>query len=183
MLLKGSFMRQISIIFCTILLTACFSTQPINNEQFGSISKLSDLNGSYRNLGDSGTEGPEIYLSEIIWPNEESINHSSIEAILVSSVTESQLSVKAMKLNNVIKEQIFIEGKDFNLSSGRIQLVREMGGINDNFAGATYTSAVLGLDASGHGKFQRSETFAGIALMIPIVAQGTTDVKFYKIEK
>ncbi len=174
-------MRLISILFCILILPACFSNKPLNNEEFGNINVLSDLNGTYNNKGDSGDEVSGIYLSEIIWPNDESIGHSSIETIIVSSLNETQLSVTAIRQNVAIKKQIFIEGKDFEISSGRIQLIREMGGINDNFAGATYTSAALGLDITGHGKFRRSETFAGIALMIPIVAQGTTDVRFYKI--
>ena len=165
------------------MLTACFSTGPINNEDFVSIRKINDLNGMYKNRGDSGTEGPDIYLSKIIWPNDEDVDHKSIEIVAVRSISEVQLSVKALQDNTIVKEQIFIEGEDFNIRSGRIQLVRDLGGVNDNIAGATYTNVDIGLDASGHGKYRRGETFAGIVLLIPMVAHGTTDVRFIKIEE
>jgi hypothetical protein len=176
-------MRVLVILFSIATLTACLSTGPINNKKFGNIKEISDLNGKYINRGDSGTKGPPIYLSRIIWPKDARLDHESIKIIVVTTTSNAQLLIKAMQDNSIAKEQIFTEGKDFTIKSGRIHLLREIGGVSNNFAGVTYTSIDLGLDTSGHGKYRTGEAFVGIALLIPFVAHDTTDVRFSKIEE
>ena len=43
-------MRAIFVLFFASLLTACMSTQPMNDLGFGEVKKISDLDGCYLNL-------------------------------------------------------------------------------------------------------------------------------------
>ncbi len=101
---------------------------------------------------------------------------------------ETTIVVKALKANDVLKEATFVEGKDFELSSGRIRLMHRTG-----FSGATggnpylgpyYESTELGLDQHGHGKYREVGAAAGLAfLIVPLVGSVRDDVRFVRIEK
>ena len=168
-----------------VFLSGCFSSGPINNKNFETIKQISKLNGVYKNLGDKESDSYNypIYLSKIIWPNDKALNqlYGAIDTISVKSLNSTQLEVIARQGQNIVKKQIFVEGKDFRFHTGRIQLVTEIDGINDNFIGVTHTSIYLGLDQVGNGKYRKSESFAGFALIIPIVAKNVTDVRFIKL--
>ena len=165
------------------MLTACISTGPTNNKEFASIGKISDLNGTYLNKGDDGSEGKyEHYLSNILWPNDKSIDHTLIDTIVVSSVSDTQLSVKGLHDNSIVKEQIFIDGKDFKIQSGRIHLSNNFDGAFNLVMGISNRTIDLGIDASGHGKLRREENAVGMAL-IPFVINEKKDVRFLKVEE
>ena len=97
------------------MLNACFSAGPINNEDFANIREINDFDGMYSNRGDGGSKVPDIYLSEIIWPNDKGLDHKSIDTISVESISKVKLSVQALEYNAIVKKQIFIKGKDFNI--------------------------------------------------------------------
>lgn len=75
-----------------------------------------------------------------------------------------------------------MKDRDFFINSGKIIIKNKLGGINDNFAGITNESIVLGIDKKGNGRLAKSETFAGIALLIPIVAYHSSTYRFKKID-
>ena len=176
-------MKLFVIVISVMALSGCFSTGPIDNRNFGNIDRISDLNGIYINRGSDGMiGGTYTYLSKIIWPKDNNLHHVEIDKIIVTASDDDKLLVEAMSGDSILKKQLFIKGIDFDIQSGRIQLRRALGGVNDNFAGATYTSISLGLDTSGNGKYRNEETFVGVGLLIPMVVHGTSDVRFSRIK-
>ena len=168
------------------MVAGCISSGPQNNVGFGRIEKPTELEGVYKNLGEGGQGGRPVYLSAVIWPA--GLDNASITAIEVRAVSDTTLVVKALKENDVVKEAKFVEGIDFELSSGRIRLKHHVG-----FSGATggnpylgpYSeSTELGLDQYGHGKYREEGRAAGLAfLVVPMVGGVRDDVRFVRIGK
>ncbi len=176
-------MHKIINFFIVILfasLAGC-SSAPINNKDFGNITKISDLNGTYLNKGDTGNN-VKIYLSRIVWPNDKTLKHESINSIIVKAINSTQLQVSAIQNQSTIKEQIFTKEIEFNIDSGRINLNRKIEMVNDNMAGLGYQNTVLGIDTLGNGKYVNSGAFVGIALLIPLAVYATEDVRFLRIK-
>lgn len=109
--------------------------------------------------------------------------------IEVRAIDERTLVVKALAKNAVIREDSFVEGKDFSLSSGRIKLKRQVHlslayPSGNPFIGPAYEEEELGLDEKGQGKYRQKAGFAGTAfLIIPVVGSGTDDTRFVKISE
>lgn len=171
---------RIAIVLALAPVTGCF-TGPSDNAGFGNIQDLAQLDGTYRNLGDSGNPQARVYLSEIIWPEDTSLPHKSIGAIEVRETAAGTLTVKALRRGTVIKEDTFVEGVNFTLQSGRILLKRGMSFPNDNIAGAAYTQIDIGIDARGQGKYRESGAFIGVGLLIPVAIMGSSDVRFERL--
>lgn len=183
--IKNKFI-QIVIITVVVNLTGCFSfTEPKNNNDFGKIIKISDLNGIYLNKGDTGNER-KIYLSYIIWNNDKFLKqkHKLIDSIVVKALNQTQLRIQAIQNQSVIKEQIFVKNKDFNIdSSGRINLKSEFEVVNHIALGVGYQRTTLGVDILGNIKHVTSSSFIGTVIVImPFVYHGTEDVRFLKIK-
>ena len=169
-----------TIVLALALVTGCF-TGPSDNAGFGSIQDLAQLDGVYRNLGDSGNPQARVLLSEIIWPEDTSLPHKSIDAIEVREIAAGTLIVNALRRGVVIKEDTFVEGVNFTLQSGRIRLKHGMSFPNDNIAGAAYTQIDMGIDKRGQGKYRESGAFIGVALLIPVALAGSSDVRFERL--
>jgi ketosteroid isomerase-like protein len=89
--------------------------------------------------------------------------------------------VLAVSLKAIAKEEIFVEGKDFHLSSGQIEIksdsVASFAYPADNpFIGVGHETQVLGLDARGDARIQESATFAGTAFLVVPVAGNAKEV-------
>jgi len=160
---------------------SCIHDGPINNSDFGQITSIRDIEGRYQNLGEGSPSSIPIYLSHIVWPNDKVIDHKSIDAIDVKVVNPDRLLVTAFSGDVMIKQKEFVEGVDFKLQSGRLQLGGKMRGVNDNVAGVGHEKSEIGLDQRGQGKYRDSAVFGGIALLIPIMVGGHSDVRFPKI--
>ncbi len=52
------------------------------------------------------------------------IDHASIEKIEVRAINDRTLAIKAFSNESLIKEEVFVEGNDFKISSERILLKR-----------------------------------------------------------
>jgi len=182
-------MKNFPLLFCiAVAVAGCITSGPQNNVGFGRIEKLNALEGVYKNLGEGAQGAKPVWLSTIIWPAALELDDSSITAIEVRAISDTTIVVKALKANDVLKEATFVEGKDFELSSGRIRLMHRTG-----FSGATggnpylgpyYESTELGLDQHGHGKYREVRAAAGLAfLIVPLVGSVRDDVRFVRIEK
>ena len=183
--IKNKFI-QIVIITVVLSLTGCSSfTEPKNNNDFGKITKIIDLNGIYLNKGDTGNER-KIYLSYIIWKNDKSLKqkHKLIDSIVVKALNSTQLRIQAIQNQSIIKEQIFVKNKDFNIdSSGRINLKSGFEFGAHIAIGVEYYSTTLGIDTLGNIKHVKSSSIIGtIMIVIPFIFHGTEDVRFLKIK-
>ena len=180
------------IIKCAValfMLTDCASKkEPVNNSDFEEAHTLADLQGIYRNKGDAGNVDHDIYLSKIIWPGEEVLDHAYIDLIHVKILNSAKLMITARNGGTTIKEGQFILGKDFSFEKGRILLNRE-GGVagfktGEPLVGFYSGKVMLGLDKKGQGKFRSSSSAVGMAyLIVPVAVKAMEDVRFERIEK
>ena len=90
------------------------------------------------------------------------------------------LRVTALSTGEAIKDGVFVEGKDFHLASGRVN-VRSESVVSfaypagNAFIGVAHESQVLGVDERGDARMQETTTFAGTAFLVIPVAGNTRD--------
>lgn len=182
-------MRKLLLLFCLILyFPGCISYGPSKVTDFGCIQSLQDIEGVYQNRGEREQGTAPIYLSAIIWPNRTEINHSAVTAVEVTVTVSNTITVRALREDGIEKEDTFVEGKDFELRSGRVRLKRKAGitGLRtgEPLVGSYLESVELGLDTEGHGKYKQQISAAGLAyLVIPVAVTGSDEVKFVRIGK
>lgn len=115
-------MKHFRIVIVMLLvgasLSCALSTAPKNDAGFSEVKDLKFLAGCYRNRGDG--EGVR-YLSAVIWPKEQ-LAHEQIMSIKVGFEEPRSLRVSALSSEGTTKEGIFVDGTDFHLISGRIQV-------------------------------------------------------------
>lgn len=180
---------HIAILLIFALLSACVTTAPLNNSPFSAIDNIGQLEGAYKNKGDGGpTEKVSLYLSRVLWPDEKTLNHESIDIIEVKKQTEDTLIVNALQGSATVKTAKFTYGKDFKIEEGIIVLKSEVNiagfKAGEPLVGFYAGGTQIGLDEKGHGKFHSSGTAAGLAYMfLPIAVSGSQDVRFYRIGK
>jgi len=179
-------MKNVVIILFVCILTGCVSSSPVNNEEFKSIRGIEDLQGAYRNNGDSGKGGPTIYLSRIIWPADESLKHEDVDIVEIQKLDDKKIEITALQNEIVKRNGIFEAGKEFNIENGRITINRE-GGVagfksGEPMLGLYYGNVTLGLDKAGHGKYRSSGAAAGMVFMvIPMAMSAQDDVRFERV--
>lgn len=180
--------RFVPLFSLVLLLGGCITTGPTDNVGFGKIETIKELEGVYQNLGEREQGAPPIYLSQVIWPKTGGIAHAAIATIEVRSMSPSTLMVRASSKDGVEKEDTFVEGKDFEIHSGRIRLKQSfrIAGFRsgDPIVGPLYERAELGLDRTAHGKFRTQGGFVGLVYMlIPLAIGGNEEVRFVRIDK
>lgn len=179
--------RVRSIWVVATMLGGCFTSAPPGNLDFAEIGQLSDLDGVYRNLGEAPSL--QLRLSELVWPDAEDLDHAAIERIDVRAVDAETLAVTATdKGGAVIRRENFVEGEDFKIRDGAIQLRKRMVGTPADaeaaahFLGMGYEDVDLGLDQAGHGKYRSKGMVAGtVFIFIPIAAGGSDEVRFRRL--
>ena len=176
-----------------ILLSGCyFTSEPPANAGFDHIEHLNDLDGIYQNLGEGGPDTDTtyltdtIYLSEIIWPDAVVGDHLQIERIEVRTIDAGSVAVTAFGWDSVVKKQEnFVEGEDFTLNDGIIQMHRDVSGILSAKVGAVavFSQGVeLGIDKTGHGKYGGKGSHLGtVFVVIPVAGGARDDVRFERL--
>ena len=152
-------------------MTGCVvNSRPPNSSDFGYISSLNQLEGVYRNIGEVGPErNLPFYLSYIVIRDFSSVDHPSIKTIEIRVIGKGIISVKAHGEEKVVKEEIYEEGKDFKIASGRIRIKRDIGFTSEGPAGPYYEVEELGLDVLGHGKYSSASGWVGLLYAIPLL--------------
>ncbi len=179
-------MKNVIVILFVYVLTACASSGPNNAEEFGHIRSVEDLQGAYRNKGDSGKSGPIIYLSKIIWPADKSLKHEDIDTIKIRKLDDRKVEVKALQKGVIERNGVFEAGKDFIIDNGRITINRE-GGVaglksGEPMLGLYYENITLGLDEEGHGKYRSTGTAAGMVFMVvPMAISAQDNIRFERV--
>lgn len=175
-----------TFIAVLLVISGCMSTAPSQDLAFRGVNNLDEFIGLYRNAGDAGDAGYTPYLTRVIWPGDENINHENIDSVRVITSDDNSISISAYTLNKVVKEQKYIEGEDFKITGGRVLLDREAGvaGLKgEPLVGLYYGSSEIGLDIKGNAKYRSSGGVAGLAfLFIPIVVGENRTVKFERLE-
>jgi len=181
-------MTKLLSIGLAFMVAGCISSGPANNASFSRIGKIEDLEGVYQNRGEGPAHSYPVYLSRIIWPGGSGVYDASIATIEVRKVAPDTLRVRVVADGVVQKESLFIQGKDFDLTSGRIRLKQSAGVMGfkagEPLVGPTYESAELGLDESGQGKYRESSAVAGLVyLFLPIAVGEDRDVRFPRLKE
>lgn len=179
--------KLIILILIILISTGCVSSGPLNNVEFESSVTLSDLGGVYKNLGDSGENTYDIYLSKIIWPNDTDLDHPQIKAIKVEILDDNTLTVKALGQNGALKEGRYTQGQDFKFENGKITINRESGVAGfksgEPMLGLYKGNVTLGIDKKGHGKSRSSAKAIGMVYMvIPLAMSSIDDVRFERLQ-
>ena len=157
-------------------LSCAISTAPKDDTGFSDVKDIKSLAGCYRNRGEG--EGAR-YLSAVIWPKEQ-LPHELISAIRVVFEEPRSLRVAALGPEGTSKEGIFVEGTNFHVTSGRIQIQSDTVAsfaypAGNVFIGAGHQSQSLGLDPRGDARMQESATFAGTAFLVIPIAGNVRD--------
>jgi len=170
-----------------IFLSGCFSYAPSDNYPFAKIKRLKQLNGIYQNRGIdekdhlSTPNTKRYYLSKIIWVKDEKMNHKAIDIIQIKTISDNKLSIKALNNNRIVKEKIFLQGTDFSLSSGKIQLANSWG-VPLPIVGVGHVNNKLGLDQRKNGKYKKETMVCGLfALLLPMFFKITEEIRFQRI--
>ena len=169
-----------------LLLNGCNSYRPTDNVSFDKIETLKELEGVYQNLGEGEQGHLPVYLSKVIWPKPEGIRHDLITTIEVRLLSPNSLGVRARRGVGVEKEDTFVEGKDFEIHSGRIRLKHGFGSAGDIdpiLYGPYFARHELGLDTKAHGKLRKQEGFIGLLMVVPVAAVMSEEVRFVRIDK
>ena len=181
-------MNRYSVVLLSVLaLSACASAPPPNHPPFRAITTLAQLEGLYENKGDGGTvQAPTLYLSSILWPDDDSLDHQQIERIAVDRQSESTLQIRALRGDEIVRRKELIEGQDFKIQDGVIVLSSERGiagfRTGEPLLGFYGGSSKFGLDVEGHGKYHSSGTAAGLAFLVfPVAATYARDVRFRRV--
>lgn len=179
-------MRALAAVLLTLILSSCvLNSAPKDNVAFGDVSSLQQLQGNYQNAGIGG--GAAVtYLSAIIWPDPK-LDHKGIDRVLVTARNTNTLLVQAYSANSVVKEGVFVEGKDFHLANGRLHLKRDVSILGfragEPILGAGYENVEIGLDGSGQGKYQQDFAVAGLVFaLFPAAFVGSSEVRFVKLQ-
>ena len=179
--------KYILILLLSFLLIGCVEVDtPQNNSAFSEHTTINNLIGVYKNLGEDGTDdNTNTYLSEIIWSNRISVQHKSIDRIIVEKKNFKSLFIKAMNKNIIMKKQLFTEGKDFKIKDGTIVLMEKSEAAIVQSAGAFIMSEkkTIGLDENGNGKYKFRTSGAGLlAMFLPVAIHIQKEIRFKRIE-
>lgn len=171
-----------SVVIVFLCLNSCvINTEPAQPAAFEDAAKIEQMVGVYKNKGDPGHDVSEdIFLSEIIWPNEK-LDHAHIDLIDVQLDADSSLRVTAIANGNAVRSGLYREETDFIFNNGVIYLPRET-----EFSGVVgpYLStsrATLGIDKTGKGKYHKHG--GGVALVymfLPAAGVSSSDVRFIR---
>lgn len=159
-------------------LSCSISTAPKNDLGFARVKDLAALSGCYRNAGEGEGEGKR-YLSALIWPREQ-LAHERIVAVRVVFEEPRNLRVAALSKDGIAKEEVFVEGADFYLASGRITLQSESVAsfaypAGNVFIGVAHQSKTVGIDSRGDARVRESDTFLGAAFVVIPIAGNVRD--------
>ncbi len=188
-------MKEISVHFAVIIfaifIVGCSTTGPVNNVDFRGIHGIEDVVGTYRNIGDGvvghGSGKHTVYLSELVWPNEGLVWHSNITEVEIQKINTGLIRIRGTTSNEEKASVELQEGRDFNISNGRVKLKRALGvggSFKDGAAVVTYETTELGIDTHGDGKFRQSAGVVGVFfLFFPLAGENREDVRFVRIRK
>ncbi len=186
-------MKQINNFLFLLWITSIFSgcvgwidSKPENNVDFAMIEQLSDLDGTYQSQGEVESGEAFSSLSWLIWPDKE-LDHKAILNIEVKAINDTTIQVKGMGAEGVVKESILVQGKDFKLKSGRIQIRRgaQVSGFKrgEAFIGPVYENIELGLDQRGDGKYKSGNFAAGLVFsVVPFAFGGSEEIRFKRVK-
>jgi len=183
MTMKRQIAKSAYLFFLLSIISGCHSVPP-DNVDFAQINNIKELEGVYNNYGEGKPNTRFVYLSQLIWQKEEGLNHFLIQSVDIKMVNDKTLLIRGLAENgSIIKEEAFIEGKDFELAAGLISLPGNCG-FPYPIVGISYENSELGIDMKNDGKCKTRTTSAGLlALAIPLILIETEEFRFLRMKK
>lgn len=173
------------LVFCLHVSGCSYHSAPPDNVDFLPVENLIEFEGVYLNLGEGGSQGKPVYLSSLIW-NSRDLDHSTFTAVEVQVADTDTLAVRALRDDQIVKEETFVREKDFRIHQGKIQLHRRWAlfnyGGDDVLVGPRYEIYELGLDENRDVKYRSRSAGAGlIFLLFPVAISDTHEVRFLRL--
>lgn len=144
---------------------------------------LSSFAGCYLNRSGSDDPARSHFLTNTIWP-EQTLDHSTIDAVKVDALPGNKLMVSAFTDHQVVQQQTFVAGEDFEFQSGQIVLPAKLAGSGARepgnvFIGAIRSATRIGMDEQGKGYIHETTAIAGTAfLVIPVAGKVNKTTRF-----
>lgn len=149
---------------------------------------ISEIAGTYRNKGMAvASDGTDPLLTDLLFPkSKDQLTKTDFIRVTVSS--DDSLLVEAMKSDEIIMSRTFTEGKDFDLTKGRIPLTSTIGDMETFGAGSMALGA--GIESSvfmftRNGDIVLREDMEGAALVLLVVPMGvgsSRDIVYEKLK-
>lgn len=184
---------RISIfLILLLLLSACVISDsgfaPVDNTDFIVIKKLNELDWIYNSISDAsfGRSGGKIWegLGKFLWPNDRTL-HINIARVEIRAQKNNKLLVKAFDYDGKErKQQVFIDGHDFDFSDGRIKFHRGNLMLQDHedpLLGPDVKMFEIGLDQKRNGKVKINYSGTGLFMFIPVAIHQTTELRFKRV--
>lgn len=179
------FMKHIIIIFITFLVSACVSTNLLDDATILSSEdfEVLSLNGTFSNTGATkgGFKGPR--LSEFLFPKFE--YHKLIDSISVSTQGEN-VKLSGISKSRIIIEKTYQNGKDFYIKEGAISLGTDLSCGECSSPGAVHLGLVshsykLLFTDNGDAILRKTDAGAFVVLfVIPFAGVDKTDFIYRK---
>lgn len=188
-----SYFRYGGLLALLVLLTGCMAHHaPPGNLPFADILTTDNLDGIYRNLGETGDNQryPRTYLSQVLWPamRKPELRHDAYEKLEISASEGGDLQLRAISGSKGTVSWSLQNGKDFDLRSGKLFLSKNETGFKlsegkfVHYTGIVNQTNEFGVDLDGNGKYVSKTSFLGAALVVVPVAGGiTVEVSFKRI--
>lgn len=195
--------RLFRLVSC-IILSICFSGCVINNSyepekffKFDRLQSLEKFEGVYDNRGHNVPA-----LTSFIWPAAEvpplpkgdvaiEFRFKRPKMLIVRVYKKASLGLYG---NNLVKQGVFEEGKDFFFENG---VISDRGTSNANDQNTEGTGAfmpvydtsdallkqsyIFGIDQYGNGKLRVAKYSAGLVMLVPLVVKEYSDIGYPKI--
>ena len=162
------------------------STKPLGDTGFAAAGNLHAFEGCFSNVGEADKGVGVQLLSAIIWPATD-LDHKSVEVVKVDAERSDTLHVSAIGAGRVLRDDRFVEGRDFHLVDGRIKLKTHVVGSagtepGNPAIGVGSEGTTLGLDRAGNGRVSNTNNFVGTAfLVLPVAMHGSDATRFKRL--
>lgn len=170
-----------------LLLGGCITNHyPPADTGFRRITSLAELQGCYRNAGESSPKASPSTLSQTLWLDTAEPDHKQIDRIQVEVAGEGQLKVTAFTASAPVFTRIHALGKDLEWQEGQLRFTRRIGSVptepGNVFLGVASEEVRLGLDAAGHGRTESTLLTSGtLFLIIPLAGRFHEVVRYRRL--
>ena len=179
-------MKKYFIGTILLLISSC-THGPVDNREFDDITNSQSFVGTFINLGETSEKIEEkIYLSKIIWLDDNEMKHNKIQYVSVSKINKNKLRADARQGDRIVKTRYFIKGVDFEIEDGRLDMgLKSHSDTKLLHFMFVVNSMSFGIDKNGDGKYRNTEygVVAGLLTgFIPLPGIFNNDVRFRKIK-
>lgn len=180
--------KSLRLLATLLLVQACASSQPADEQRYGGIDDLDALNGCYDNLAATDGATPvRLYLSTIIWQQLTQLPHARIAHVDINAISDKTLIATAIGHSGeiILKNDLRL-GDEFVLENGALNFTTYHDfsfayPADYRFAASGCDGVSLGVDPVCRGKAHSKGVLAGAALLVwPDPDQSRSAMRFVR---